>query len=185
MDRSRSESPSKELPKALRRVFSILLGAAFLILVFVYWPHEVLEARWAAAWPRWTFQSQPGWIFLGRILGGTLILAGAGIFGYCTFLFGRKGSGTPVPTDPPERLVISGPFRWSRNPMYLAYTMILVGETLVIGHTALLLYTAICTAAFHCMAVGEEVLLRRRFGEPYERYLRQVPRWLGPRSLRG
>jgi hypothetical protein len=67
--------------------------------------------------------------------------------------------------------------------MYLAYAVVLLGEALVIGHTALLLYTAAWALGFHVMALGEESLLRRRFGERYERYLREVPRWIDRRSL--
>jgi protein-S-isoprenylcysteine O-methyltransferase Ste14 len=168
----------------LRRAFSILLGATFLTLVFAYWPHEVLAAHWAADWPRWTFRSHPLATIATRTVGVVLVAAGAALFAYCTFLFGRKGSGTPVPTDPPERLVVSGPFRWSRNPMYLAYATVLLGEALAIGHTALLLYTAVWALGFHVMVLGEEALLQRRFGRRYEQYLREVPRWIDRRSLR-
>jgi protein-S-isoprenylcysteine O-methyltransferase Ste14 len=159
----------------------MLLGATFLTLVFVYWPREVLGADWAADWPRWSFRSHPLATVAAGAVGAVLIAAGVALFAYCTLLFDRKGSGTPVPTDPPERLVVSGPFRWSRNPMYIAYTFVLLGEALVFGHTALFLYTAVWVVGFHAMARGEETLLRRRFGERYERYARQVPRWIGLR----
>ncbi len=167
--------------RLLRRVLSVLLGAVFLILVLYSGPREVLTADWAAAWPRWTFRTHPVAAMLGWALGALLLVGGSALAVRCTVLFGRKGSGTPVPTDPPERLVVSGPFRWTRNPMYLAYTLILVGEALAVGHTALLLYAAVCAGAFHLITLGEEILLRRRFGGAYERFARQVPRWIGPR----
>lgn len=167
--------------RLLRRALSLVLGAVFLTLLFYSGPREVLTARWAADWPRWAFGKHPGVTVLGWISGGLLIVGGVGLAVRCTVLFGRKGSGTPVPTDPPERLVVSGPFRWTRNPMYLAYTLILVGEALAVGHTALLLYAAVCAGAFHLITLGEEILLLRRFGGAYERFARQVPRWIGPR----
>lgn len=168
--------------RLLRRILSVLLGAVFLTLLLYSGPRAVLAARWAVEWPRWTFGTHPGVTVLGWVSGGLLIVGGVGLAVRCTVLFGRKGSGTPIPTDPPERLVVSGPFRWTRNPMYLAYTMILVGEALAVGHTALLLYSAACAGAFHLIVLGEEILLRRRFGETYDHFARQVPRWIGPRG---
>jgi len=157
----------------IRRALSILLGITFLSLVFLYWPHEVRALNAELGWPVWTHP-------VARALGVLLIAVGATLFVRCTLLFGRRGSGTPVPTDPPAKLVIEGPFRWSRNPIYVGYVIALVGEALLFGQAALAFYTVVCTLAFHLIIVfGEEPLLRHRFGDEYRRYAEQVPRWLG------
>lgn len=156
----------------IRRTLSIVLGVTFLSLVFLYWPHEVRLLNAELGWPVWTRPAS-------RALGVLLIAFGAGLFIHCTLLFGRRGSGTPVPTDPPARLVVDGPFRWSRNPIYVGYVVALVGETLVFGQAALALYAVVCTLGFHLIIVfGEEPLLRHRFGDEYRQYAREVPRWV-------
>lgn len=164
----------------VRRTFSTALGVTFLFLLFVYWPHEVEKANQRWGWPTWEHP-------LARIGGVLLIMAGAGLVGYSMALMVRRGAGTPVPTDPPTRLVVSGPFRWSRNPIFIGYAVIVVGEALLFGQAALYLYVLACLAFFELTVRGyEEPRLRRLFGEEYERYARQVPRWLrlNPRARR-
>jgi protein-S-isoprenylcysteine O-methyltransferase Ste14 len=163
-----------------RRIFSTALGATFLFFLLVYWPHEVREANRAWGWPVWEHP-------LGRVAGVLLILAGAGLVGYSMALMVRRGAGTPVPTDPPTRLVVSGPFRRSRNPIYIGYLAVVLGEALLFGQAALYLYVLVCLAFFELTILGyEEPRLRRRFGAAYEGYAREVPRWvrLGPPGRR-
>jgi len=156
----------------IRRVLSTALGVTFLFLLFVYWPHEVQKASRSWGWP---VGEHP----LARIGGVRLIMAGAGLVGYAMALMVRRGAGTPVPTDPPTRLVVSGPFRWSRNPIYVGYTAIVLGEALLFGEAALYLYVLVCLAFFELTILGyEEPRLRRLFGDEYRQYARQVPRWV-------
>jgi len=155
-----------------RRIFSTALGVTFLSLLFVYWPHQVREANRAWGWPVWEHS-------LGRVAGVLLILAGAGLVGYSMALMVRRGAGTPVPTDPPKRLVVSGPFHHSRNPIYIGYAAVVLGEALLFGQAALYLYVLVCLAFFELtIRRYEEPRLRRRFGEEYEHYAREVPRWV-------
>ncbi len=103
----------------------------------------------------------------------------------CAAAFVSAGRGTPVPIDPPRRLVVQGFYRHTRNPMYLAVLTLLVGEALLFASGALLAYAAIVFAAFHLFVIFyEEPTLRRSFGEAYERYSRAVPRWLGRGTAR-
>lgn len=157
----------------LRRVLSAALGTLFLVALLIWGPIEVREANAERGWPVW---GHP----LARVAGVVLIMAGAGLVGYSMALMTRLGAGTPVPTDPPTRLVVQGAFRWSRNPIYLGYAVVLLGEALLFGEAALYLYWVGALVFFHATVVGyEEPRLRRRFGEEYERYARRVPRWLG------
>lgn len=113
-----------------------------------------------------------------------MILTGIDIFLYSSRLFSRVGGGTPVPTDPPQRLVVTGLYRYCRNPMYLAQMPFLLGLFLYRGDLSLLLYAAIWAGVVGSLvAWHEEPELRRRFGEDYDRYKQQIPRWI-PRRLR-
>jgi protein-S-isoprenylcysteine O-methyltransferase Ste14 len=101
------------------------------------------------------------------------------ILGTCIWEFARIGRGTLAPVDPPRRLVVRGLYRYVRNPMYLSVTTILLGEALLAGSRALLLYWVVWFAAANLFVIGyEEPALRRRFGRSYELYTQQVGRWL-------
>jgi pimeloyl-ACP methyl ester carboxylesterase/protein-S-isoprenylcysteine O-methyltransferase Ste14 len=114
-------------------------------------------------------------------IGIVLIVAGTALLLWCVREFHTAGKGTLAPWDPPRHLVVSGPYRRSRNPMYVAAALVLLGWTVGFGSGALLLYTLIVLVAF---------LLRVRFyEEPYnarahrvewERYRGRVPRWIFP-----
>ena len=113
-------------------------------------------------------------LFVGAI--GVVILL------FAIVEFARQGRGTLSPADPPTRLVIAGPYRYVRNPMYAAVLFILAGEVLVSGHVGLALYAAaffVITSTF--IAGFEEPYLERTFGAEYVDYKANVPRWI-PRT---
>ena len=98
--------------------------------------------------------------------------------------FVRQGHGTPAPMAPPGRLVVSGPYRAVRNPAYLTALGVLLGEALLLGSRAVLVYAGAMAVAFHLFVVlYEEPALRRKFGAEYEAFCREVPRWI-PRLRR-
>lgn len=111
--------------------------------------------------------------------GALLLLAGISLFVYCTIIFKIKGRGTPVPIEPPKDLVVSDIYQFTRNPIYLAYWLIIFGEFLIIGSFLLFGYLVLFMIANHLYTVfHEEVLLKKRFGASYEKYMRSVPRYL-------
>ncbi|MFI1919585.1 methyltransferase family protein [Nocardia sp. NPDC020380] len=118
-----------------------------------------------------------------RIAGIVLIVAGLPVLLHAIYRFAIEGSGTPAPIAPTEHLVVGGPNRFVRNPMYIAVVTIIVGQAVLLGRAELLWYAAI-------VAVGqvlfvhlyEEPALHRRFGEDYERYQREVPAWIPRRT---
>ncbi len=113
------------------------------------------------------------------VAGGVVMAAGLGLVAWCFYDFAARGRGTPAPWDPPRRLVVGGPYRRVRNPMYLGILAILVGEAIFFRSAALVLWAAITAVAFHLAVVlYEEPGLRDRFGVDYDRYLADVPRWL-------
>lgn len=113
--------------------------------------------------------------------GGLLPLTmGTGLLLWCVWIFYRQGKGTLAPWDPPRRLVVSGPYRWSRNPMYVAVMLVLAGWALAYRTSALVVYAACIMVAFQLrITLGEEPWLARTHGDDWIRYRDQVPRWLG------
>ena len=127
----------------------------------------------------WTVGPPFGGVAMTRWLGLVLLLCGLPIF--CDFVlrFVREGRGTPAPIAPTQHLVVGGTFRYVRNPGYVAVVSLLVGQALLFGSTAVLLYALAVALAFHCFVVlYEEPTLRRQFGADYDAYCRKVPRWL-------
>lgn len=121
---------------------------------------------------------RPTWDALS-LLGLFPAAVGLFIFIWCTHDFIRRGRGTPNPLDPPKVLVARGPYRWTRNPMYVSVMPMLLAEAIIFRSATLLVYTAIVLLGFHLFVVFyEEPSLKRRFGESYENYCREVPRWL-------
>lgn len=123
----------------------------------------------------------PGW-GLGEVLiiaGG--LLAGFGILMavHTMALFFTFGEGTPAPWEPPKKLVVKGAYRHVRNPMITGALSILLGVSLMLGSTYILIWAAVFFVMnnFYFIFV-EEPGLERRFGEEYLQYKREVPRWL-------
>ena len=109
----------------------------------------------------------PLWLF-----GGTILL-------WSFWNFYREGHGTPAPVDAPKVLVVSGFYRYVRNPMYFGILLMLIGYFLWFGYWSLLIYTMIAFVITHLfVTLYEEPTLKRKFGASYEEYLRRVPRWM-------
>jgi protein-S-isoprenylcysteine O-methyltransferase Ste14 len=113
-----------------------------------------------------------------RVVGAVLIVLAAIVLVHAFVRFVVEGAGTPAPVAPTERLVVAGLYRHVRNPMYLAVVSLIVGQALVLGQPALLLYAAAVGAAMAMFVHGyEEPTQTRQFGEEYDAYCRAVPRW--------
>jgi len=113
------------------------------------------------------------------ILALLLIAAGAVLLLACIWEFAARGKGTLSPLDPTKELVVQGLYRYVRNPMYLSVSTIVLGEALLARSRGLVVYWAIFFVIVNLFVrLYEEPTLRRQFGESYERYQRQVGRWL-------
>jgi protein-S-isoprenylcysteine O-methyltransferase Ste14 len=114
-----------------------------------------------------------------RWVGFALCACAAPVFLDFFVRFVREGHGTPAPVAPTRHLVVGGPFRYVRNPAYVAVVSLLLGQALLFGHAGLLLYAVAVALAFHAFVVlYEEPTLRRQFGAEYDAYCQQVPRWI-------
>jgi protein-S-isoprenylcysteine O-methyltransferase Ste14 len=113
-----------------------------------------------------------------------VIAVGVLLYLACVWVFATGGRGTPGLWDSPRRVVTIGPYRWVRNPIYLAALLIVSGQAWLFFSVDLLIYAAALAVAFHLFVTCyEERRLGARFGEPYEAYRRTVRRWL-PRPPR-
>ncbi len=114
-----------------------------------------------------------------RFAGWAPLALGLGMIAWCFVAFIRRGRGTPAPYDPPRRLVISGLYRFVRNPQYVGVVLTLIGEALLTRAAILFAYAAVLAIGYHLfVTLHEEPRLLRLFGEDYARYCQSVPRWV-------
>jgi protein-S-isoprenylcysteine O-methyltransferase Ste14 len=113
------------------------------------------------------------------VVGLLVLVLGVGLYLWCAGAFTFIGKGTPAPIDAPKTLVVQGPYRWVRNPMYLAVLSVILGQALLFRSVLLVGYALLVWVVVHLFVVFiEEPSLRGQFGGSYEEYLRQVPRWI-------
>jgi protein-S-isoprenylcysteine O-methyltransferase Ste14 len=112
------------------------------------------------------------------VAGVVLVAAGVAVLLHAFARFVVEGLGTPAPVAPTEHLVVGGLYRYVRNPMYLAVGATIVGQALILGRPALLLYVlAFGLAVVAFVRFYEEPTLARRYGAEYDAYRRAVPGW--------
>ena len=148
---------------------ALTYAALFIGVVLVYLPLEALS---------WAGVARPVRLGLPQVAGIIATASGAALALWCILSFAVIGRGTPAPFDPPRKLVVRGPYRHVRNPMYLGATIALGGAAVFYQTATLLAYAAIFFLLMHLFVVlYEEPTLRRAFGEDYEAYCRRVSRW--------
>src|SRR5262249_41809177 len=149
---------------------TITYAALFIGFVLVYLPSRF--ARWSGIVAR----ANSG---VPQVAGMIMVMVGTVIALWCVFTFVFIGKGTPAPFDPPRKLVVRGPYRFVRNPMYIGAGMTLAGAALYYQSLSIFIYTGLFFLITHLFVVlYEEPTLRRTFGTEYEAYLRRVTRWL-------
>jgi len=124
-------------------------------------------------------QQEPwgGWQGI-RWLGALLVLLGLPLLGDAIGRFAVHGRGTAAPMAPTERLIITGPYRHVRNPMYVGVLAIVAGQALWFASYIVLTYVACLAVGFHTFVrLYEEPTLRRTYGAQYDTYCRRVRRW--------
>jgi protein-S-isoprenylcysteine O-methyltransferase Ste14 len=135
---------------------------------------------WTVLVPYWVAGRGARVDFRGAgFLGVMLVAAGTALYVVTAFWgFALRGKGTPAPIDPPKTLVVEGPYRIVRNPMYWSVASVMMGEALVFHSLALAeLAVAFFAGTMLFVLLYEEPMLRHKFGSEYEDYCRRVPRW--------
>ncbi|MFY9641448.1 MAG: isoprenylcysteine carboxylmethyltransferase family protein [Rhodomicrobium sp.] len=114
-----------------------------------------------------------------RAIGVVLVLAGLPALTDSFARFVLDGLGTPAPVAPTRKLVLTGLYRYVRNPMYAALLAIIFGQALLFGDRRLAVLGALAWAASHIFVTGfEEPGLARKYGAQYAAYRANVPRWI-------
>jgi protein-S-isoprenylcysteine O-methyltransferase Ste14 len=150
-------------------VRAVTYAALFIGLVLIYVPAGILS---------WSGIVRPAAIEVQQVVGMVIGAVGAVIALWCVFTLATIGRGTLAPFDPPRRLVIRGPYRFVRNPMYIGAGLALASAALFYESLPLLGYTGLFFLVTYLFVVWyEEPTLRRTFGQEYEAYCRQVRRW--------
>jgi protein-S-isoprenylcysteine O-methyltransferase Ste14 len=148
---------------------ALVYSTLFIGFLLVFLPARVIA---------WSGIRAPGRVGVLQLLGGALAAAGAVLAISCILAFVFIGRGTPAPFDPPRQLVVRGPYRFVRNPMYLGAAAAVLGAALYYESLPLVGFVAVFLLAMHVFVrVYEEPVLRRSFGHDYEEYCRRVRRW--------
>ena len=156
----------------LRHLLSIIILPFTMTVLVPRW----ITRGWSGSDTRWIDGTLAA--ASAHAIGVIAFLAGFALFAWCVSLFARDGKGTLAPWDPTKRLVVSGPYRYIRNPMITGVLTMLAGETLFLGSRQI----GIWTLAFFAInsiyfVLLEEPGLERRFGAPYLEYKSAVGRW--------
>ena len=114
-----------------------------------------------------------------RCAGGLLLLLGGALLLETFARFALQGLGTPAPIAPTKTLVVTGSYRFVRNPMYVAVLSLIFGQGLLLGNTAVLVYGLIVWLTVHAFVLlYEEPTLSANYGAQYDRYRASVRRWI-------
>lgn len=140
----------------------VFVPAVILISTYKRFPPELIGLDRLLFWP-------------------SLVAAGIGLaMAFWTVsLLTKFGEGTPAPWDPPQKLVVRGPYRYVRNPMITSVLFMLLAETLLLQS-----WPIFCWMVFFYLANAfyfpllEERSLEKRFGKDYLEYKKHVPRWI-------
>jgi protein-S-isoprenylcysteine O-methyltransferase Ste14 len=157
-----------------QRTIAVLGSAAFFVIA---------PCTLAGLIPWWITDWQLKPPFLGleftRGLGAIMILAGVPGLVDAFARFALQGLGTPAPIAPPKNLVVTGLYRYTRNPIYVALIAIILGQAMLLNDRRLVVYGAMLWLFFHVWVVAvEEPSLEQEFGEEYEAFRAAVPRWI-------
>jgi len=117
-----------------------------------------------------------GWVCAVALL---VLALGGSIYTWCVWDFASFGRGTPAPIDAPQKLVVRGLYRFTRNPMYVGVLTVILGWALLFQAIAVLFYGLVVASCFQAFVVlYEEPALAREFDAEYAAYRARVRRWL-------
>lgn len=158
----------------MRRAFAIMGSAVFLVLapgiVAGYLPWRIC---------RWRLGSPLLGISGFRLIGGLLVAIGLPILLDSFARFALQGMGTPAPVFPTRHLVVTGLYRYVRNPMYVAVVSLILGQGFLFASVRVLEYGIVVWVIFHLFVlIYEEPVLRSGYGHEYQEFCNHVPRWI-------
>ena len=157
---------SEILPALLGTLLFLLL----IIPVFLIWiPRQILLS------PEHIYRFDIG-VF--RYLGIVPIVLGGVIYFFCSVSFVFVGKGSPILFTPTEELIVTGFYKFVRNPLYIAGVLVLTGEALLFQSVGIFIYCLVMFGVFNVYILMEENQLADQFGATYKQYCNSVPRWI-------
>jgi protein-S-isoprenylcysteine O-methyltransferase Ste14 len=112
-------------------------------------------------------------------VGGAIVLGAILLLGGWSVLLMRRSGQSENPWKPTTRIIERGPYRITRNPMYLQMVVACIGVAVILANVWILLLAPVCAWALQVLAIlPEEEYLERKFGEQYLAYKKRVRRWL-------
>ncbi len=112
-------------------------------------------------------------------IGGALVVLAILCLGLWSVIIFRRSGESENPWKPTARIVERGPFRLTRNPMYLQMVLVCIGLAIMLWNVWILLLTPLCAWALQRLAIiPEEAYLESKFGEQYIAYKERVRRWI-------
>jgi protein-S-isoprenylcysteine O-methyltransferase Ste14 len=154
--------------KAVLRSLAFLIAAPGVVAGLVPW---LLTG--------WQFTPLPEWWAAMRVLGVAMTATGLVVLIRAFARFAIEGRGTPAPFAPTEKLIVSGEYRYVRNPMYVAVLVLILGQALLFGSASLAVYAFLVWLAVATFVRSyEEPTLTRRYGQQYLDYKAAVPAWV-------
>lgn len=150
--------------------FGTLLYLLLLLPFFLVWiPYRILSS------PEHIYHFDIG-VF--RLFGLIFIALGVVIYVLCSGSFVFIGKGTPIPFTPTKELIVTGLYRFVRNPLYISGVLVLTGEAILFQSMGIIIYCMVMFGIFNVHVFMEEMLLADKFGAAYEQYRNSVPRWI-------
>lgn len=163
--RKMSDHGAKRTPLAFHLRDVVLLPGSVLVIIPLmihqYTPH-IIPGYWSV-----------------KLLSILVFVCGSGLFCWTNYLFNTIAGGTLAPWTSKEKLLKQGPYKYNRNPMLTGVLFMLIGECLWFRSAPILIWCGvfflICSAL---LILIEEPFLRKKFGEDYHHYKKEVPRWI-------
>jgi len=147
-----------------------LIYLFLLVPFFIIWiPYEILSASGH------DIEFNSG-VF--QHVGLVFIALGVVAYVWCSGSFVFYAKGTPIPFTPTKELVVTGLYKYVRNPLYIAGMLVLLGETLLFLSKGIFIYTLIMFGVFNVHVLMEENHLEDTFEKKYDQYRKDVPRWI-------
>ena len=114
-----------------------------------------------------------------RVVGVVLFAVSFVLYLAASYVLTERGKGAYVEFDPPTMLVVTGPYRYVRNPVVILLLGAMLGEAVALSSTGILLMVSLIALLSHRQVTRlEEPLLRQRYGRAYVEYCANVPRWI-------
>ena len=159
-----------KISEILPAFLGTLLYLFLLLPFFLIWiPHRILSS------PEYIYHFDLGGV---RLFGLVLIALGFVIYIICSGSFVFIGKGTPIPFTPTKELIVTGLYRFVRNPLYIAGVLVLTGEAILFQSLGILIYCLVMFGIFNVHVRMEETSLTEKFGASYQEYCKSVDRWI-------